>query len=162
MKIEKGTLVVLDYSLYENGPDGELIEETSAEEPFEFIYGHEEMLPKFEAAILGKAAGEQFSVAIAAEEAYGLEDPEAIVEFEKSMFMVDGELDDELFEEGEYIPMEDEEGNEVLGIVTEVGLNHVTLDFNHPLAGIDLYFDGEIKEVRQATQADFDRLVNLN
>ena len=75
MKIEKGTLVVLDYSLYADGPEGELIEETSGDEPFEFIFGMEEMLPKFEQALEGKAAGEAFKVAIKAEDAYGLEDP---------------------------------------------------------------------------------------
>jgi len=161
MKIEKGTLVVLDYSLYADGPEGELIEETSGDEPFEFIFGMEEMLPKFEQALEGKAAGEAFKVAIKAEDAYGLEDPEAIIEFEKSVFMVDGELDDEMFEEGELIPMEDEEGNEVLGVVAEVGLNTVTLDFNHPLAGVDLFFDGTVVELRKPTQDDFDRMRDI-
>ena len=75
--------------------------------------------------------------------------------------MVDGELDDEMFEEGELIPIEDEEGNEVLGVVAEVGLNTVTLDFNHPLAGVDLFFDGTVVELRKPTQDDFDRMRDI-
>lgn len=158
MKIEKGKLVSVDYSLYTDGPEGELIEETTAEEPFEFIFGHEHMLDKFEEALSTLEAGQSFSVLIKAKDAYGEESEDAFVELEKSMFVVDGELDEELLQEGEIVPLEDEEGNEVLGVVAENRDDSVVVDLNHPLAGVDLYFDGEVLEVREPTDEEWSRL----
>lgn len=158
MKVEKGMLVTVDYSLYADGPEGELLEETNADEPMSFIFGHEDMLEAFEAAIEGKKAGEAFSVLIKSENAYGPEDESAVVDFPVDTFMVDGELDEELLQEGELIPMVDEEGNELLGIVLSVEDGTVTLDFNHPLAGMDLYFDGEVTRIEEPTEADWKAL----
>ncbi|MCH2197352.1 MAG: FKBP-type peptidyl-prolyl cis-trans isomerase [Flavobacteriales bacterium] len=158
MKIEKGKLVSMDYSLYTDGPDGELIEETTAEEPFEFIYGHESMLDKFEETLKGMEAGKAFSVLIKAEDAYGPEQEDAFVEMEKSMFVVDGELDEELIAEGEVVPLQDEDGNEILAVIAENNENTVVVDLNHPLAGVDLYFDGEVLEVREPSEEEWSRI----
>jgi FKBP-type peptidyl-prolyl cis-trans isomerase SlyD len=84
------------------------------------------------------------------DEAYGQEDEEAFVELPKSAFLVDGELDESVFAEGEVVPMETEDGEEVLGIVTEVRLNSVVVDFNHPFAGLDLHFEGQVVRVGEA------------
>ncbi len=159
MKVAKGKLISVEYSLYQDGPDGELIEETTPEENFEFIFKEEEMLAAFEAELEGKEAGQPFSVHIKCDDAYGPEDPEAIVEFPKENFVVDGELDEELLQEGEIIPMSDEEGNELEGVVIATSKDTVTLDFNHPLAGIDLFFDGQVVSVKDATADDRERLM---
>lgn len=159
MKVAKGMLISVDYSLYQDGPDGDLIEETTKEEIFEFIFKEEEMLKAFEDELEGREAGQAFSVSIPCDQAYGAEDPEAIVEFPKENFVVDGELDEDLLQEGEIIPMSDDEGNELEGVVIATAKDTVTLDFNHPLAGIDLYFDGEVTSVREATDADRKRLI---
>ena len=60
----------------------------------------------------------------------------------------DGEMDDELFEVGEVVPMNTPEGDEVYGVVVEVKLNTIVIDFNHPLADEDLYFTGVIAQVQ--------------
>ncbi len=158
MKIEKGKLVSVDYSLYTDGPDGELVEETTAEEPFDFIFGHEAMLDGFETALRDKAAGESFSVLIKSDDAYGPESEEAIITMEKSAFVVDGELDEEMLQPGEIIPLEDEEGNELMGLVVSNEADKVIIDLNHPLAGLDLYFDGEVLDVREPTKEEWSRL----
>ncbi len=155
MKVAKGKLVSVDYSLHADGPEGELIEETTAQEPLEFIFGHEDLLEKFEAVLLDKQAGDSFTVLIKAADAYGEEDEDSIVDLPLSTFVVDGELDDELLKEGELIPMVDDDGNDVYGVVLEVTEDNVTLDFNHPLAGLDLYFDGKIVEVREPSEDDW-------
>ncbi|MFN9974742.1 MAG: peptidylprolyl isomerase, partial [Phycisphaerae bacterium] len=91
------------------------------------------------------SAGESFIVSIACSDAYGEEDNELFMEFPKSEFLGDdGELDDELFAVGEVIPMQTQEGQVVHGIVTEVKLNSLVIDFNHPLAGENLYFEGRL------------------
>ena len=53
MKVAKGMLISVDYSLYQDGPDGDLIEETTKEEIFEFIFKEEEMLKAFEDELEG-------------------------------------------------------------------------------------------------------------
>ncbi|MGF1565592.1 MAG: peptidylprolyl isomerase [Flavobacteriales bacterium] len=158
MKVQKGKMVAVQYRLHADGPEGELIEETTTDAPLEFIFGHEDLLEHFEAVLLDKQAGDAFEVHIKADDAYGAEDEDAIVEMPLSTFVVDGEIDTEMLQEGEMVPMVDEEGNELLGVVVEVDENNVVLDFNHPLAGIDLYFNGSVIEVREATDADWEAL----
>jgi FKBP-type peptidyl-prolyl cis-trans isomerase SlyD len=150
MKIEKGKWVAVEYTLYTDGPEGEIIEETSDDSPFEFVFGEDDLLEKFEEAIAGKQAGEAFSVLIASDDAYGPEVEDAIVELPKETFMVDGEIDEDIIQVGEVVPMNDDEGNELQGLIVELKLNTIVVDFNHPLAGMDLYFDGEIKQVKDA------------
>ncbi len=147
MKISKGTKVAVNYKLHADGPDGELIEETIVGEPFRFVLGDEALLSKFEDVLMGLEVGQKFQVSIKAVDAYGEEEENLYVEFPKSDFMEDGELDDEMFEEGEIIPMETPDGEVLEGVICEVKLNSIVLDFNHPLAGEDLYFDGEVVEV---------------
>lgn len=154
MKISEGKFVVLNYRLTENNPEGELLEETSNEEPFEFIYKMEPLLEDFENALEGKSAGDSFEVTIPHEKAYGPFDDENVVELPKSTFIVDGEIDDELLEEGEVLPLKDDEGNEIMGVIIEVLKNHVVMDLNHPLAGVDLHFEGEIVKVSHPPHQD--------
>ncbi len=135
----------MHYTLHLDGPEGEIVERTTEEEPLRFVLGEDPMLPKFEEAVTGLSAGESFIVSIACSDAYGEEDNELFMEFPKSEFLGDdGELDDELFAVGEVIPMQTQEGQVVHGIVTEVKLNSLVIDFNHPLAGENLYFEGRL------------------
>jgi FKBP-type peptidyl-prolyl cis-trans isomerase SlyD len=147
MKITKGSKIAVNYVLRADGPEGELIEETRMDDPMVFIMGEEPMLPKFEEALMGLEAGQKFQISIVAAEAYGEEQEELFVEFPKSEFIAEGELDEELFEEGEIVPMETPDGEIVEGVICEVKLNSIILDFNHPLAGENLYFEGQVVEV---------------
>lgn len=148
MKVAQGSRVSVHYTLYANDPKGEMIEKTREGEPLEFTHSEDPMLPKFESALLGLSAGEKFTIAIEAADAYGEEDENLFVEFPKSEFMEDGELNEELFQIGEIIPMQTPEGDMLEGVVCEVKLNSIVLDFNHPLAGENLYFEGEVVEVK--------------
>lgn len=158
MKIEKGKLVELEYSLFLDDPNGELVEETTENEPFSFVFQVEEMIPRFEKELLGKQAGDTFSFAVPCDEAYGKESIDFIVEFPKSAFLVDGELDEEAIAEGEVVPMTDDDGNLLEGYVVENKLNTVVIDFNHPLAGEDLYFDGKVLDVREPSDDEWPKI----
>jgi len=148
MKVAQGSKVSVHYTLYSDSPEGEIIEKTRDGEPLEFVFEEDPMLPKFEAALEGLSAGSKFTIAIGAVDAYGEEDESLFVEFPKSEFLEDGELNEELFEIGEVIPMQTPEGDMLEGVVCEVKLNSIILDFNHPLAGENLYFEGEVIEVK--------------
>ncbi|MBN2776063.1 MAG: FKBP-type peptidyl-prolyl cis-trans isomerase [Bacteroidales bacterium] len=147
MEIKNGTLVTLEYDLYVEGFDGELIESVTSDEPAVFLCGNEEMLETFEEKLIGLKAGDSFKFSLTKEQAYGDEDDEAYAEFPKDVF-TDG--DGQLPEVGDYVPMEDEDGTVFDGVAIEITDDFVIIDFNHPLAGEDLYFTGKIIKVEDA------------
>lgn len=150
MKIQKNSLVTLEYDLYVDGYDGELIESIQSDEPAIFVVGNEEMLETFEEKLIGLQAGDQFKFSLTKDEAYGDEDEEAFAEFPKDIFL-EGK-DATLPEEGDYVPMEDEDGTVFDGIAIEITDDFVVIDFNHPLAGEDLYFTGKIIKVEETEE----------
>jgi FKBP-type peptidyl-prolyl cis-trans isomerase SlyD len=153
MKIGKDTVVSVDYHLTSSieGEAENLVEQTTLEHPFVFLFGSGSLLPDFEKNMLGKIAGEPFDFKIEAENGYGLVQEDYIVKIDKSAFMVDGNFDAERVNVGNELEMNDADGNILVGLVVEITDEHVTMDFNHPLAGHDLHFKGKILEVREAT-----------
>ncbi len=156
MIIEKNTVVSLHYRLTENDVLGELVEETFGSDPLVFLYGAGQMIPEFERQLAGKASGEQFSFGIKSEEAYGGHDPNAVVLLPMSTFEVDGKVDEDMLRIGTMIPMSDDQGNRLNGMVTEVNDEGVIIDFNHPMAGVDLYFTGTIESLRAASDTEIE------
>jgi FKBP-type peptidyl-prolyl cis-trans isomerase SlyD len=67
------------------------------------------------------------------------------------MFMVDGQFDSERFVIGTMVPMQTSDGQRLNGIINNIDENTITMNFNHPLAGRDLHFTGNVIEVRDAT-----------
>ncbi len=158
MTIGNNKVVSVNYHLtgkIEGGAE-ELIEQTSNDKPFVFLYGTGGILEDFEKNLGGKNPGDAFDFHIKAEKAYGTHNPEYVAEIPKEAFHVDGKFDSERVKTGAELPMLDSEGHQMHGLVIEVGEKHVTMDFNHPLAGYDLHFSGSILEVRDATQDELD------
>ncbi len=149
MKISEGKLVTIEYDLFVEGFDGELVESVKIEEPAEFVVGDGEMLETFEEKLLGMQAGDTFKFVLKKEEAYGEEDDEAVAEFPKSVFTEDG---GELPNIGDYVPMEDDEGLVFDGVAVDITDDFVIIDFNHPLVGEDLYFSGKVIEVKEIAE----------
>lgn len=158
MKIADDKAVSVNYHLTaskNNGPE-ELVEQTSVERPFVFLFGFGQLLPDFEANLNGKQKGDKFDFRITADKGYGLVQNDYVVKVQKESFIVDGKFDDTRVKVGEDITMHDQDGNQLIGRVMEVAEAHVTMDFNHPLAGHDLHFVGEVLDVRDATPEELD------
>lgn len=151
MKIGKNTFVSLGYELT---VDGEQIEKVGAENPLEFIFGSGYLLPQFESNILDKTVGDKFAFRLEAEVAYGAVMADALVDLPKDIFMIDGAIEEGLLEIGNQLPMADNQGNTMVGVVKSVNEDTVTMDFNHPLAGKALEFKGEVLGVREVTPED--------
>ncbi len=146
-QVEAGALVEVAYTLRAQGPEGEELETCTEENPFVFRVGQDEALEAFEQGLMGKREGEPFILHIHCDDAYGEETEDAIVALPKETFVVDGKLDTEIMKPGEVVPLEDEDGNQVIGVVVEVEDKVVHVDFNHPLAGLDLHFEGVVVAV---------------
>jgi FKBP-type peptidyl-prolyl cis-trans isomerase SlyD len=151
MRIEKNKVVSLVYDLKSESHEGEMIESVDKDNAMQFLYGNGMMLPAFEENIKGLSKGDKFQFKLAFDEAYGEFSEDSVVEIPKSAFEVEGVIEDGLLEEDNVIPLQDEQGNRFNGRVEKVLEEFVVIDFNHPLAGEDLYFTGEVFEIRDAT-----------
>jgi FKBP-type peptidyl-prolyl cis-trans isomerase SlyD len=153
-KISKNSMVTLSYDLHIEDENGEVIEKATEEKPLQFLFGAGLMLPKFESYLAGLNEGEPFTIRLAKHDAYGDVNEDAIVELPKDVFLVDGNFDDELISVGNTVPMMSSNGQRLNGHVLEVTDEIVKMDFNHPLAGEDLYFSGKVLGVREASDEE--------
>ncbi len=153
-KIQPGKYVELGYDLYAVEADGseKLVHQTNVEDPEKIIFGVTRgMIAPLEKAIDGLEPGGTFNVKVSADEAFGPYDPEQVVELDRDIFIVDGKFDEEMIKEGALVPMMTADGYRINGLVKEVTADKVKMDFNHPLAGKAVRFDGKILAVRDAT-----------
>ena len=160
MKIGKNKMVSLTYDLHYDDAEGELIEQATSEKPLSFVFGAGLMLPKFESSLESLEAGSPFEISLADVDAYGELDENAIVDLPKHIFFIDGEFDDEIVSVGNTVPMMSTSGQRLNGLVLEITDDTVKMDFNHPLAGENLFFKGQILEVREATDDELAALVS--
>ncbi|GHT10660.1 peptidyl-prolyl cis-trans isomerase [Bacteroidia bacterium] len=152
MKISEEKMVSLTYDLTVDGEENgrkELMERATKEHPLTFMFGMGMMLEAFERNVEGLKVGDKFSFTLEPEEAYGEYIEQNVVELPKSIFEVDGKFDEEKISEGETLPMMDAQGNRMMGSVLEIKSEVVVMDFNHPLAGETLHFDGEVIDVHE-------------
>lgn len=156
MKITTNTVVTMTYVLHRETADGQVIQEATKEHPFEAVFGHGMLLPKFEANLEGKEPGDTFSFALSPKEGYGEISDENIIEVDKNLFIENGVLNEELCKVGAQVWFTTSNGP-VAGKVLKIGLEKVTVDFNHELAGVPLYFTGEILSVRMVSPEDFEQ-----
>lgn len=161
MKIAEEKMVSVTYDLTVDA-DGkpELMERATKEHPLTFMFGMGMMLESFEKHLKDLAVGDKFKFTLKAEEAYGEHIPENVVELPKHIFEVEGKFDEERIKEGETLPMMDNQGHRMMGSVIEVKEDVVIMDFNHPLAGEDLTFEGEVIDVHTPTPEEIAALTN--
>jgi FKBP-type peptidyl-prolyl cis-trans isomerase SlyD len=153
MPIAQNNVVFISYQLAfpdENGqPD--VVEIVDDKEPMVFIHGLSGLPEAFEKNLLGLNEGDTFDFSISAEDAYGNVDPNAIIQLPKSIFQAEGQTADDILQIGNFIPMTDDQGNRMQGLVVAIEGESVTMDFNHPLAEKTLMFQGKILKIREAT-----------
>lgn len=122
--------------------DGTEFDSSAGRDPLEFTLGDGDIIPGFEAAVVGMSAGDNKTVEIASNDAYGPRHEEGVQEVERSVIPDEIEL-----KVGAQLQATGPDGNPLMMIVTDLNDSHVTLDANHPLAGHDLTFDIELVEI---------------
>lgn len=154
MTISKNKVVSLTYELKLDNAQGETVEITDSDSPLVFLYGAGNMLPKFEKNLENLKIDDNFEFTLLADDAYGHVINEAIIDLPMDIFMVEGKIDPDMLRVGNVIPMQDNEGNPLEGMVIGVDENSVKMDFNHPMAGKNLHFAGKIIDLRDATSEE--------
>lgn len=154
MKIENNKLVSVIYELREGNSDGRVIETIEEERPLNFIYGTGRLLPAFEENLGTYSIGDKFGFLLSAVDAYGERREEMLINVPLSIFQANGKIDENICYVGNLVPMMDNSGNHIDGIINEISENFVRMDFNHPMAGVDLWFEGSILDVRDPSEED--------
>lgn len=160
LEIGKYKMVTLTYDLRIDDEKGEMIEQATVDKPLQFLYGAGVMLPKFETHLAGLKQEDPFQIKLPKADAYGEVNNDAIVELPKSVFLVNGEFDSEMISVGNMVPMMSSNGQRMNGLVLEVTDEIVKMDFNHPLAGEDLFFSGKVIEVREASDEEVAQILS--
>jgi FKBP-type peptidyl-prolyl cis-trans isomerase SlyD len=143
MRIDPGTVVRLTYELRD--ADGQPLEEEGAE--LEYLHGgYGGIFPRVEEALAGKSPGDEMSVTLEPDDAFGEYDAELLRVEPRDRFPQEVEIGMRF----EGVPG-DREDEALIYTVTDVTPDSVVVDGNHPLAGERLWFRCAVKEVRAAT-----------
>ena len=142
LRIAQGSQVTLHFAIkLENG---DVVDSTFDKQPASFTVGDGSLLPGFEMALYGLKCGDQRSLPITPDQGFGQSNPQNVQVMPRSAFAA-MELS-----EGLLVIFNDAANAELPGVVKAFDETHVTIDFNHPLAGKNLTFDVEIIEVEPA------------
>jgi len=122
--------------------DETVIETSKDRDPLEFKIGDGNVIPGLEQGVIGMAAGDKKTIAVSPQEGFGQQQEDLVVDLKKSEFPEDVE-----FAVGAYLNIETSDSKEFKAKVVEIKKDTVTLDANHPLAGITINYDVELLEI---------------
>lgn len=145
--ITAGKVVTIHYTLTLD--DGQKVDSSRGGDPLAYLHGAENIVPGLEKQLDGKTVGDEFEAVVKPDEAYGERIPDAVQQVQRSAFPADATL-----EVGMQFQAEDEAGNRVMGTITSMDGEAVTVDFNHPLAGRTLNFAVEVTAIRDASDEE--------
>jgi FKBP-type peptidyl-prolyl cis-trans isomerase SlyD len=140
MQIAKHKVASIHYTLTDN--DGKVLDSSAGREPLHYIQGIGNLIPGMEEGLEGKKQGDKVNLKVSPEKGYGVKDDKMVQRVPRSAFG-GGEI-----KKG--MQFQTDQGQVVT--VTEVGLNEITVDANHPLAGVELNFAVEVISIREATE----------
>ncbi|HEY5826155.1 MAG TPA: peptidylprolyl isomerase [Cyclobacteriaceae bacterium] len=140
MKISKDKVAAIHYTLKDN--TGKVLDSSEGKEPLYYLHGAGNLILGMEEGLEGKVKGDKFLLRVSPEKGYGVKDSSLTQKVPRSAF------GDQKVEKG--MQFQTNQGGVVT--VTEVALDSITVDANHPLAGVELNFDVEIVDVREASK----------
>lgn len=144
MAILTNKVVTFNYTLKDD--EGNLLDSTDNGGPLSFLTGNQQILPGLEDVLSSMIIGSKKNVKLAAADAYGEYDEDAIQKVKRNLFPEEADL-----EIGRTYFGHSPEGQHLQFVITGIENDDITVNFNHPLAGKDLEFDVELLDVRDAT-----------
>ena len=105
--------------------------------------------------------GDTFNFTLTKDETNGDRRDDLIFDVDKNIFCVDGKFDDKQIYPGNVIPLMNAEGQRMNGLVVDVKEEAVTIDLNHPYAGMNLVFEGKVLSMHDATKEEIQALINI-
>jgi FKBP-type peptidyl-prolyl cis-trans isomerase SlyD len=142
MQISKNKVAAIHYTLRTN--EGEIIDSSDGRDPLYYLHGAGNLIIGMEEGLEGKSTGDKFTLKVTPEKGYGELDPSMVQKVPRSAF------GDQEVKPG--MKFSTNQGGVVT--VTEVAPDNITVDANHPLAGVELNFEVEVMEVRNASDEE--------
>ncbi len=146
LTVQDGQIVAMEYTLK---VDGDVADTSEGREPLAYLHGAGNIIPGLEREMLGMVVGESKDVVVAAADAYGEEDDQAFMDVPRDQFPKEIPM-----EVGIEIQVQNQSGQPMYARIHEVGEQTVKLNFNHPLAGKELYFSVKVVEIREPTDEE--------
>jgi len=146
MTIANNRAVTINYTLK---ADQDVIIDTSDDSSFVYLHGANNIIPGLENELTGKTSGDKFSLVIKPEDAYGEYNDKLTQVVDKEAFGEEQEI-----EAGMQFHAQGEGDQMVMITITEINGDKITIDGNHPLAGVTLHYDVEVMEVRDASEEE--------
>ncbi|MAZ66428.1 MAG: peptidylprolyl isomerase [Kangiellaceae bacterium] len=147
MNISDNCVVAMDYTLTDN--DGQVIDSSEGREPLSYLHGAGNIIPGLEKELTGKTTGDSLKVVVAPDEGYGEKNPALVQKVPREAFQGVEEI-----KPGMQFQAQGPQGAPQTIVVQEVAESEITVDANHPLAGVTLNFDVTIREVREASEEE--------
>ncbi len=138
-----GDTVTIDYVLKRS--DGEIVGDTGQAGPQDIQLGSGQIFPQIEQALTGMEVGEEQSVSIPCENAFGPRREELVIDIPRANLPPEPAP-----QPGMQLNAQSSDGQPITLFVVEVGEEAVKADGNHPLAGEDVTFDLTLREIKQA------------
>ena len=147
MNVEDKLVVSIHYKLTDGS--GNEIDSSSGGEPLAYLHGADNIVPGLERELTGKSVGDRVQVTVAPEDGYGPFQEELVQRLEREVFQGVDEI-----EPGMQFEAESPDGHPQVVTVKAVSDDEVTVDANHPLAGVTLNFDVTVESIREATEEE--------
>jgi len=144
--IKKGDVVRMNYVLKDE--DGEIIDQSQAGSPFEYLHGHGNIVIGLEKALTGAKVGDKKQVVVSPAEGYGEIDPRLQLKVDRKQFPAGAPLEEGMQFETPF------ENSVLIFTIESVEGDQITINGNHPLAGVNLHFDVEIVGTREASKEE--------
>jgi FKBP-type peptidyl-prolyl cis-trans isomerase SlyD len=151
MQIAQHKHVTMAYNL--RNDQGTMLESTEDRHPFAYVHGTSAILPTLEQALTGSSPGDEIKIQVPSEQAYGERDESLVFAISKTKFN-----EGDTVTPGTRVRVRTPSGIQIL-VITEVDDDRVTLDGNHPLAGMNLNFEVSVVGVRDCTKEELDQAV---
>jgi len=148
MQINDNHVVTLHYTLKDNDDN---ILDKSEDGSFCYLHGASNIIPGLENALTGKTTNDTFSVTIPPEEAYGVHDEAKSQDVSRDMFPAEVDI-----EAGMQFNAQGPEDQTIVVTIKNVEGDTITVDGNHPLAGVTLNFNVTVMEIRDATTEELE------
>ncbi|RMG71455.1 MAG: peptidylprolyl isomerase [Bacteroidetes bacterium] len=149
MKIAEKKVVGINYTLRNDA--GETLDSSEGRDALYYIHGVGQLISGLEEALEGKTAGDKLNVSIPPEKGYGERQEALIQKVPRTQFPQDVDI-----QKGMQFHAQGGGGQPLVVTVVDLGLEDVTIDGNHALAGVNLNFEVEVTEVREATASELD------
>lgn len=148
MRIGPNAFAEIDYVL--EGETGEVLDDSAEKDgqPLRYVHGYGMLVPGLEKRLAGLRVGDRADIVVPPEEAYGLHDDDLVYAIDRK--------EAPSATEGDEVVLEDEDGDETVAHVVEVGEDELLVDGNHPLAGLTLRYRVTVREVRDATAEEIE------